>query len=134
PDFHLLSVPAQSNVVRLSVAQGLTLEPLRLWQLQLRSATPTPHPEWVYETTQAEYAGHFQLRKAATRLEVRSLTLLEAADQKLTFTATVECAALQGELRTLSVRLRNWDGDEVRLEAPRVAQRQERRGDSESRL
>ena len=62
-----------------------------------------------------------------TEVEGRLLTVAEARDGNLRFTAFLEGRARQGALRTVTVRLQNWEGDEVRLEAPRVARRLETR-------
>jgi hypothetical protein len=70
----------------------------------------------VYLALSPDHGGTFQVRPAGARADVRVLTFAEVRDRQLTFTATILGQARQGELRALTVRLRNWDGAEVRID------------------
>src|SRR5262249_13806574 len=77
-------------------------------------------PELVYLALDPDHGGAFQVRPAGARADVRVLTFAEVRDRQLTFTATVLGQARQGELRALTVRLRNWEGAEVRIDGGRA--------------
>src|SRR5262249_11983879 len=67
------------------------------------------------------------LLSPVTEPRARILTTVEIRDRQLQFQARIECQPTGGELRTLTVNLCNWEGEEVRLEASGVARKQERR-------
>jgi hypothetical protein len=69
-----------------------------------------------------------EVRSGAAGATVRTLTVVEARDNRLAFRATVECAVQRGDLRAVAVRLRNWEGEDVKLEVENaVPQRQRER-------
>lgn len=132
PALHLHAVQSQTTFVRIRGSDNLVLEPVslkNLWPL------PDPRPSsqaGTFLTDQGEYGGVFQGQLATTEVEARLLTMAETRDGKLSFTTLVTCQPREGELRSITLRLGNWEADEVRLEAAQVVRRQERRrGDTE---
>jgi hypothetical protein len=122
-----LRPPAAAEPVtwlRLTAGSGEALTRLRSHHL---AAAPSPQPggrsepELVYVALDSDYGGTFGVRPAGARADVRVLTFAEVRDRQLTFTATVLARARQGELRALTVRLRNWDGPEVRIDGGKTA-------------
>jgi hypothetical protein len=127
-DLPRLGFPAaqsQMTYVRLTASGGRAVNRVALHKLY---AFPDSHPaaapdaERAYLSPHADYGGTFRVAPAAARAAVRVLTVAEVRDRALAFTATLDCRVPQGELHALTVRLRNWDGDQVGLrEAPAVA-------------
>jgi hypothetical protein len=133
PNLRLVGVAPQWTVVRVIAGPGLALEARDLQNLR---ALPDLGPSLAdrgYATKEIAYSGIFDVHPATDTTEVRVLTLAEVAERSLTFQATLDFQVRQGELRTFTVRLRNWEGTEVRLDAARVAQRSERRADPGNR-
>jgi hypothetical protein len=115
PHVWLPAAQAQTTYVRLTAAGGLALA-----RLQEHGLLPLPGPrtseqQREYVAPSPDYGGRFQVRPAAAVTDVQVLTLAEVRDRQLTFTAWVDCRPRQGELRTVAVRLRHWDGDQVAL-------------------
>jgi hypothetical protein len=81
--------------------------------------------ERVYGAKGPTFSGTFQVSPAPANAAARILTLAEVEDRSLRFSTTITYEIHQGELRTVTVQLRNWEGPEVRLEADRVASRRE---------
>jgi hypothetical protein len=127
-DLPCLRLPAARprwTVVHIATAPGLELEPVTLqglWPLPDSSAS-TWHRGYV--TERASYSGVFRTRPSATRAEARILTFAEVRDRRLAFVATIDYRVRRGELRTATVRLRNWKGTDVQIEADHVAARHE---------
>ena len=84
-------------------------------------------PELVYTSKQATYDGTFVVRPAAASADVQILTFVEVVDRQVRFTTTIDYRIKRGELRTVQIRLRDWEGEEVTLEAADVQQKRERR-------
>jgi hypothetical protein len=127
PHIWLPAAQAQTTYVRLTAAGGLALARLREHGLLLLPGPRTSEQEREYVAPSPDYGGTFQVRPAAAVTDVQMLTLTEVRDGQLTFTALVDCRPLQGELRTVAVRLRHWDGDQVNFRvSPPVALARER--------
>jgi hypothetical protein len=128
-DLPRLGVPAtraQTTYVRLTAAGGLALARVRSHGLVPLPDLRPSEQEAEYVARTPDYGGSFRVRPAAAATDVQVLTLTEVRDRQLTFTAVVDCRPRQGELRTLELRLRNWDGDRVTLqEAAEVVQARE---------
>jgi hypothetical protein len=119
---------AVTTHVRLTAAPGLTLEPGKLHNLW---RPPDPRPvttgrELAWLTQQPEYGGDILVRADGAGVDVQVLTLADIRDRQLTFTARLDCQVRDSGLRTLTVVLRHWEGDPVRLEGPEVARVRER--------
>jgi hypothetical protein len=87
----------------------------------------------IYGADQESYTGNFVVCPESFAAEGRLLTVAELHGPSLTLSTTLDCRIRQGELRTLTVHLRNWPGQDVRLEAPRLVSRREDRPDATTR-
>jgi len=74
----------------------------------------------TFETQNLFYHLECQIQAAANAV-ARVLTLVEAADQELRFTATVDYTVTHGELRQVRLRLRNWEEEKVEVQAGHLA-------------
>jgi hypothetical protein len=129
PGLHIAAAAPQWTVVRVMADPGLALEASDLQNLwPVPDVRPSP-ADRAYVSKEAVYGGTFAVLPAAADADVRILTLAEVDKANLTFTATLDFQVRQGELRTFTVRLRNWEGPDVRVEAARVAGRREQRKD-----
>jgi hypothetical protein len=134
PCLRVLSARSGTTSVHLATEPDLVLEPLALRGLQ---ALPDAHPStWQagYVARQGDYGGSFRTRRSPVRAEARVLTFAEVRDRRLTFVATIDYRVHRGELRQAAVRLRNWKGKDVQLEADQVVQRRAEDRDASSRL
>lgn len=137
-DLPRVGVPAadeQTTLLRLTAVSGHVLERVKTKKL---GAWPDPRPpqpsepELQFVTRQVDYGGTFRVQPAATPADVQVLTFAEVRERRLAFVSRVTCQSSRGELRTLTFRLRRWEGGDVRLEAPDAVLRSERR-DAEGR-
>jgi hypothetical protein len=124
PPLRLAAHPRVDSLVRVASDGDLTLEPTSLKHLW-----PLPHTRPVkgafeFGTDHGDYQGTFRVHAGGVLSEVAALTFADVVDGNLVFRATLDCRVRQGELRTLTVRLRGWEG-EVRLEAAGAEQRAE---------
>jgi hypothetical protein len=130
-DLPRLGVPSaqgQTTFVRLIAVGSLALTRVRSTGLAALPDLRASDQERAYVARQPDYGGSFLVRPAAAGADVRVLTVAEVRDRQLAFTARVDCRPRRGELRTVEVRLRNWDGESVALDgAPEGAQVRERR-------
>ncbi len=140
PCLHVAGAREQRTTLRLTAVGDRALEVIRPQNLTPLPGRPpsegTVGPaagaqnasgqELVFTTTSAQYAGECQVRPA-TSAAARVWTVAEIRNRKLTFTSTVDYRLPNGELRVARVRLQKWEGEDVRLEAPSVVQRRERR-------
>jgi hypothetical protein len=120
--------PARTQVTTLRVEAG---SGLALSAGELRGLLPLPEPrpseqELSFVTRDPFWSGSCQVRAGASAA-ARILTFVEVRERQLTFTANLDYEVQRGDLRTLTVRLRNWEGEELQLEAPVAAERREHR-------
>jgi hypothetical protein len=128
PHLGLPSAQAQTTFVRLTAAGGRALARLQGHGLDALPDPQTSDQERSYVALQPDYGGSFRVRPAAAGTDVRVLTVAEVRDRQVAFTAWVDCRPRQGELRTVEVRLADWDGEGVTLEgAPEGARVREHR-------
>jgi hypothetical protein len=127
--------PAQSHVTYVTVTadSGLALQPAGLRNLGPLPDTRPSDREFSFVTDKVDYGGVFQVHRAPVDADVRVLSVAEVQGHGLRLNATVDYAVRPGERRTLTVRLRNWRGEDVRLEAPQAVQRPEARRDAGGR-
>jgi hypothetical protein len=128
PCLKVVGAREQRTTLHLAATGDLALE----MRKGLKNLTPLPdvpasEQELAFAATAPDYAGACQVRSAAANRKVTIRTVAEVRDRKLVFTATVDYHQPGGELRMARVRLRDWEGETVRLEAKSVAQRRERR-------
>jgi hypothetical protein len=130
PCLRVAAARAQQTTVRLAAEAEVALAAPKLKNLAAAQGKPSDQ-ELEYTSKQADYGGVWQVN--ATPIEARVYTFVGAADGTLTFTSVVDFASSQGRLRSATVRLRRWDGAEVRLDAPGAARppRERRRGNGE---
>jgi hypothetical protein len=105
-------------VVRMVPEPGLTVAPGNL--RGLRSVTAA-EPELVFVAERPDYEGTYEVRAGAAGASVRTLTVAEVRDRKLAFHSTVELSVRRGDLRAATIQLRNWDGEDVKLEAEKAS-------------
>jgi hypothetical protein len=118
PCLRFVSTREQTTFVRVSTDGRLALDPTdRQHLLPLPDTNPSDQG-MTYVAIEPTYGATFQVRPAAANVVARLFTVAEVRDRSLTFATTVECRARHGELRTLTVRLADWEGADVRLEAP----------------
>lgn len=127
PSLRVADVPKQSSMVRLSCGDDLLVRPGKLDRLTSRPELGTPGREWVFEADQDSYGGIFETSAAIASADFRLLTFAEVRDRDLVVVATLQSDIRQGELRGLTVTLRNWDGGEVTLNAGEISRRIDKR-------
>jgi hypothetical protein len=127
---------AVTTHLRLTAAAALTLEPVKVHNLW---RPPDPHPaaaarELAWLTHKPDHGGEFLVRPDGGAVDVQVLTLAEIRDRQLAFTAHLSCQVRDSDLRTLTVALRHWEGDPVRLDGPEAARVRERRREPGQRV
>jgi hypothetical protein len=127
PPIHLLEMQKQTTTVRVAVGEGVTVTPGKLQNLLHLPEASTPGREWTYLAEQDNYGGAFATASASATADFRLLTFAEVQDRELRFVATLDCTVKSGELRNLTISVRNWDGGELYLNSPDVARRLEQR-------
>jgi hypothetical protein len=107
----LVAHPRVTSLVRVTADSALSLEAINskhLWPL------PTTRPVrgvFAYGTNQSDYQATFRVHPGGSACDVATLTFAEVVDANLVFHTILDCRVRQGELRTLMVRLRNWEGE-----------------------
>jgi hypothetical protein len=125
PVVRCLSTAAQTTRLRLTAAPGLRVQPGELRNL---SVVPEPRgaaPALNYTAQGSDYGGSFRTLPDAGRALAGILTFVEVRERQLTYTALVDYAVPERGPRSFTLRLRHWDGGEVRLEAPDAVRRDE---------
>jgi hypothetical protein len=118
-DLPLVRVEGRSLATTLRVAgDGLILKPGALSNLTFHPDPSGTSRDWNYSSDQDNYGGSFATVSAAPRAELRLLTFAEIRDQRLTFVTTLDAQVSRGELRHLVISVRNWEGKDLRLDAP----------------
>jgi hypothetical protein len=125
PALRLLTAQTQQTTVRLSAGPGLTLTPMAdsLRNLTQVGDSPNDERDQVFSTTRSSYGGTWTVQPAVCEAAARVLTVVEARQQRLDFTSTILFHVKRGELRTVWVRLRDWDGTTVEVSAPATLRR-----------
>lgn len=125
PRLRLASGGKQTTTLKVSALPGLALVPQQLAGLRPAGDAPPSSVEATYQAT-GPYAGTVRVEPADSAGTARVATLVEVVDRQFVFQTQVVCRAAQGELRSLTVSLRNWAGVPVKVEADRAQQRRER--------
>jgi hypothetical protein len=111
--------------VRFLMEPGLTLTPGTLNGLH---AVAAPEGEMSFVADRPDYNGVCDVRAGAAGTAVKVLTVVRARDGRLAFESAVDFRVPKGELRSVAVRLRNWEGGDVTLTTDKaVPQRQRER-------
>lgn len=116
PCVQLLSASVVDNWIRLTGADGLTLEATDRGGL-----TPLPDPrataaDLAFFSRLPRYHGTFRLTQPASTSEARVLTLAEIRGRQLAFTALVDFQVHRGDLKAATIELRDWPGADLRCE------------------
>jgi hypothetical protein len=128
PCLKVVGAREQHTTLQLSAVGDLALEMRQPLKNLTRLADPPASEQGLaFTAASPDYAGECQVRPAAANLKVSVRTVAEVRDRKLVFAATVDYHLPKGELRVVRVRLRDWEGEAVRLEAASMDQRRERR-------
>jgi hypothetical protein len=133
PNLRVPAARSQQTTVRLTAATGLGFVQAQPRNLTAAADATPGDQELAYHTDRPDYGGTFLVHPAATGPEVRALTVVEVRGGRLGFMATLDYQTRGADLRTVAIRLSDWEGEDVRLDAPRVAQRRERRHASDDR-
>lgn len=130
-----LAAGSVETTLRLLAAPGLALTPDDVpREFQVAPGSRTSEQELDYVTQDPNYAGSCTVRPAAANAAARVFTFAEVRDGRLTFTATVDFPDVRGELRAVQLRLRHWEGEEVRLHADQLARPPRERRSARDRL
>jgi hypothetical protein len=128
PSIHVESAEeAERAAVRFVLEPGLTLIPGSLDGLH---SVPAPEPELHFVADRSDYRGVCDVRAGAAGATVRVLTAVEAREGRLSFRSTADFTVPRGDLRSVAVRLRNWEGEDVKLDVDKAVpqgQRERRR-------
>jgi hypothetical protein len=127
PCLRPLGAAAPQTTVRVVPGVGLAVAPATLSNMLPLPGPQPGGPELAFASKQSSYRGALTVRPAAAAADVRVLTFVEVLEHKVTFRATVDYRVEGGALRALQVRLRDWDGEEVQVDAPRALPPGERR-------
>jgi hypothetical protein len=129
PGPRLVHAPRQHTKLRLAAAADLALTSVTPVNLQQVAPLPPVRPvddrERTFQTLRedANYSVRCEVQPAGNAV-ARVLTLAEVNDRQLQFTTTVDYEIRHGELRDVSVRLKNWEhADKIELHAEREALR-----------
>jgi hypothetical protein len=106
-----------ATTLSLAPAPGLTLIPKRLNQLKAQLEQGPEQPR-TYQSDQSVYAGDFQVRAQPVAPDVTVVTTLELVEGEVSMVSQVTLRVPHGELREAAVRLQDWEGDEVHVDAP----------------
>jgi hypothetical protein len=131
PSLRVERATSEPALVRIVPEPGLTLTPTGLGGLR---AGPASEAELTFVAERPDYVGSCEVRAGAAGAAVRVLTVAEVRERRLTFRSTVDFAPSRGDLGSAMVRLRNWDGEDVKLEVDKalpVRQRERRRAASD---
>jgi hypothetical protein len=120
PCLRLHNVRSQQTDLRVGGVDGLALEPVRLENLTRRPArSGQGHFGLGYTTRQPSYFARFRIRPP--HATVRGHIQAEIRDRQVVFHARMNYQVTRGELHTLRLHLRDWLGDEIRLEQGKQA-------------
>lgn len=118
PRLAFLPAGSQATFVRVLAEKGWTLHAEHLQNLlALPDLRPVEY-EQSYLSKQPVYGGVFQLRPAAAQVDLQTVSWVELRDQRAVFNAVIDYEIQARGPRTLTVRLRNWKGQDARLETP----------------
>ncbi len=129
PCLRFVSVGQQTTYVQVIAGSGLAVTPQTVQHLLPLPDSRVSDQELAFVTRQSNYQGTIQVTHATATADIRVFTRAEVRDRQWTFISLVECRPRQNDVSAyrLTVRLQNWEGSQVRLEAPTATGRQERR-------
>jgi hypothetical protein len=124
PQARPLSAESMQTTLHIQAGPGLALDPIAVSRDQFQ-VPPEARPsdrELVFVTKHLDYGGACRVQSTSANAEAQVLTFAEARDGRLMFTARVAFPVVHGQLRSVQVRLHNWEGEDVRLQADQLAQ------------
>jgi hypothetical protein len=124
---------AHTTRVRLVAEHGWALETKQLRNLEALSDPPPAEDDRSYVSKQAAYGGIFHLRPATTHVDVHTVSVVEVGDRRVAFRATLDYETSRRPTRSRTVRVRNWKGQELRLETRPALRHRESHGDPQVR-
>jgi len=130
PCITLRGAEPATTYVRLISRKGLTLQPESIQNLWPLPEARLSGVEQSYMTRQSSYGGILQVHPAPTNVALRMLSSAEVLEHRLNFTCILDFPAISPDLRHLTLHLRNWQGQEAKLIAPKLARREQRRDDA----
>jgi hypothetical protein len=116
----------QHTRLQLAAAADLALASVQTSNLQPIAPSPSGKAddrERTFETRESSPSSLECDVQPAANAVAQVLTFAEVADRQLRFTTTVDYKINHGELGRVQVRLRNWEAEQVELQAERVALR-----------
>jgi hypothetical protein len=116
-----------ATTLHITADDGVALKPGPMTNLTARPG-PAAVREWVYVSDQDTYGGSFATRLDAAEAELRLLTFAEVREKQLTIVATLDGQVVRGDLRHLILSVRNWEGKDLKLDAPAFIRRREQSG------
>jgi hypothetical protein len=135
-----LSLHSQTDRVHVTALAGTLLEPKEARNLKpvagANNPPPNPGPrsgDWAYEASEPDYSLVFDTRADTTPTRLEVLTFAEVVERRLRFTAFLDGESSPACGRTLTVRLRQWSGSDVTLDAPTGTHPRELRRDAGAR-
>jgi len=114
----LIGTPAPITYVHITSAQDLIMKTERITHLLPLPDTRAGSESLDFFSVKDDFSGTFTAREGGIGFPARLLTLAEVIDRQWTFQTNIECNIPPGERRTVRIQLRNWDSEDVRLEAP----------------
>src|SRR5262249_19027673 len=114
PVMRMPGLDQRPGTVQLMPAPGIALDVESMQDL-LRAAAAGV---LMFTTTGRKQAASFRLRQAPQPADTQVLTVLETGDGTVRFTSYIDYWAPPGEGRAVTVQLRGWPTDAVRLEVP----------------
>jgi hypothetical protein len=116
---------SHTTVVRVVTENGWASEGDKLRNLEALPDPRSAEDERSYLSKEAAYGGVFHLRPAAAHADLNTLSLVEVRDRRIAFRATLDYETGRRKSRTLTVHVRNWKGQDLRLETRPAVSRQE---------
>src|SRR5262249_20105684 len=109
PAVRVADMKKQRTALQLT-GEAVALTPRKPSGLTPRPEMSRPGRELSFETEQEGYGGVIQTSPAVASADFQMLTFAEVQERNLVFTAVLRGTVRQGELRNLTVTLRNWEG------------------------
>lgn len=127
------SAKTAATTLRVTATAGLTLRAQRTENLKPQLPRG-PEQSLTYQTDQPFYAAEFVYRVLPVEPDVTVLTALELTSGTASLVSYLRFQVPHGELKDVSIRLRNWEGELVQLDVPAGAKLREQRPSRSERI
>jgi hypothetical protein len=125
PPIQLHSPAILAGTIQVRAAAALSVEPQKLQNL---TRAPTREgPIFAVQKTPLPYAGVFRLLALPVQPEARIVTVAKIQNQGILVVSHVDVQVPFGGLKRLTVDVRNWPGNDVKLDVPAVVAKVEHR-------